>query len=71
MLGNPILTTSVKHKDAILEYHTDPEIIKEEYDKLVDAVIDGGVGHNVPSTVIDCSNDDIVIVRQGVGQLDL
>ncbi len=71
MLGNPILTTSVKNKDAIVEYHTDPEIIKEEYDKLVDAVIDGGMGHNVPSTVIDCSNDDIVIVRQGAGQLEL
>lgn len=70
-LGNPILTSSVKSKDEILEYLTDPEVIKEEYDKLVDAVVDGGFGKNVPSTVVDCSNDDIEIVRQGAGELEL
>lgn len=70
-LGNPILTTSVKSNDEILEYHTDPELIKEEYDKLVDAVIDGGMGKNVPSTIVDCSSDDIEIIRQGAGDLEL
>ncbi|MCQ2959447.1 MAG: threonylcarbamoyl-AMP synthase [Bacteroidales bacterium] len=70
-LGNPILTSSVKSKDEILEYLTDPEVIKEEYDKLVDAVIDGGFGKNVPSTVVDCSNDEVEIVRQGAGELEL
>lgn len=70
-LGNPILTTSVKSKDEILEYLTDPEVIKNEYDNLVDAVIDGGTGNNVPSTVIDCSNDEIEIIRQGAGELEL
>ena len=70
-LGNPILTSSVKSKDEILEYLTDPEVIKEEYDKLVDAVIDGGFGKNVPSTVVDCSNDTIELIRQGAGELEL
>lgn len=70
-LGNPILTSSVKSKDEILEYLTDPEVIKEEYDKLVDAVVDGGFGKNIPSTVVDCSNDTIEIVRQGAGELEI
>ena len=70
-LGNPILTTSIKSTDEILEYPTDPEIIKDEYDKLVDAVIDGGFGNNVPSTIVDCSNDTIEIVRQGLGELEV
>ncbi len=70
-LGNPILTASVKSKDEILEYLTDPEVIKDEYDKLVDAVIDGGAGKNMPSTVVDCSNDTIEIIRQGAGELKI
>lgn len=70
-LGNPILTSSVKSKDEILEYLTDPEVIKDEYDKLVDAVIDGGAGKNMPSTVVDCSNDTIEIIRQGAGNLEI
>ena len=66
-----ILTTSIKSTDEILEYPTDPEIIKDDYDKLVDAVIDGGFGNNVPSTIVDCSNDTIEIVRQGLGELEV
>lgn len=69
-LGNPILTTSVKNDDDIIEYTTDPEIIKEDYDKLVNAVIDGGIGKNIPSTVVDCSGDEIEIIRQGAGELE-
>lgn len=70
-LGNPIVTTSLKHEDSILEYNTDPELIYERYSKLVDIVIDGGMGGNVASTIIDCSEDDnIVIVREGLGPID-
>lgn len=64
-LGNPILTTSLKADDEILEYTTDPELIYEDYQNLVDVVIDGGYGGNIASTVVDCSGDDIEIIRMG------
>ena len=64
-LENPILTTSLKDNDQILEYTTDPELIYEDYAKLVDAIIDGGFGNNVPSTIIDCTTKDLEIVRMG------
>lgn len=70
-LGNPILTTSIKNEDDIVEYITDPELIYEKYKKRVDAVIDGGYGQNIASTVIDCSGDEIEIVREGIGDLEL
>lgn len=69
-LGNPILTTSVKTGDDIVEYMTDPELINEAYGKSVDVVIDGGYGQNVASTVVDCTDGDIRIVRQGIGELE-
>ncbi len=69
-LGNPILTTSLKEEDDILEYPTDPELIYEEYRDLVDVVIDGGYGGIIPSTVIDCSGDEPLLVREGLGELD-
>ena len=56
-LGNPLLTTSVKAEDEVVEYMTDPELIHEKYEKLVDLVIDGGFGQNVASTVVDCTDD--------------
>ncbi|GHT03671.1 threonylcarbamoyl-AMP synthase [Bacteroidia bacterium] len=68
-LGNPVLSTSVRDKDDILEYSTDPELIEEEYGTTVDAVIDGGYGGLEPSTVVDCTGDEIEIVRQGKGEL--
>ena len=68
-LGNPLLTTSVKSDDDVVEYMTDPELIHEKYEKLVDLVVDGGYGHNVASTVVDCSKGDIEIIRQGIGEL--
>jgi tRNA threonylcarbamoyl adenosine modification protein (Sua5/YciO/YrdC/YwlC family) len=67
-LGNPILTTSLKEEDRILEYPTDPELIYGEYRDLVDAVIDGGYGGMIPSTVIDCSGGEPVVVREGLGE---
>ncbi|MFA5815072.1 MAG: L-threonylcarbamoyladenylate synthase [Bacteroidales bacterium] len=70
VLGNPILTTSVHSGDVILDYTTDPELIHEDMGHLVDVVIDGGFGNNVPSTIVDCTGPDIKIVRQGLGTLE-
>ncbi|MFN6946156.1 MAG: L-threonylcarbamoyladenylate synthase [Cytophagaceae bacterium] len=69
-LGNPILTTSIKDDDDVLEYSTDPELIYEKYRDSVDVVIDGGYGNNVPSTVVDCTGDEIEIVREGLGDIE-
>ncbi|RYE18246.1 MAG: threonylcarbamoyl-AMP synthase, partial [Sphingobacteriaceae bacterium] len=68
-LGNPILTTSIKDDDDILEYATDPELIYEKYQNLVDIVIDGGYGDNVASTVVDCTSGEFEIIREGKGNL--
>ncbi|HDR89264.1 MAG TPA: threonylcarbamoyl-AMP synthase [Bacteroidetes bacterium] len=68
-LGHPILTTSIHDDDEIIEYTTDPELIYEKYRKQVDLVIDGGYGSNEPSTVVDCTGDEPVIVREGTGIL--
>lgn len=65
VLGNPILTTSLKDNDEVIEYTTDPELIYEDYENLVDAVVDGGYGGNVASTVIDCTGDEPEIIRMG------
>lgn len=67
--GSPLLTTSVHDDDEILEYTTDPELIHEKYEDLVDLVIDGGYGQLYPSTVVDCTGDEPEIVRQGSGEL--
>jgi tRNA threonylcarbamoyl adenosine modification protein (Sua5/YciO/YrdC/YwlC family) len=69
-LGNPVLTTSIHDEDKILDYTTDPELIHEHYLNQVDLVIDGGYGHNQPSTVIDCSGDEPIMIRQGLGLLE-
>lgn len=69
VLGEPLVTTSIKDEDEIIEYMTDPEFIYERYCDLVDIVIDGGYGDNQPSTVVDCTQDEPVILRQGKGIL--
>jgi tRNA threonylcarbamoyl adenosine modification protein (Sua5/YciO/YrdC/YwlC family) len=69
-LGHPILTTSVHDSDKIVVYTTDPEAIYENYREQIDLMIDGGYGGNVPSTIVDCTGDEPVIVRQGLGILD-
>ncbi len=69
--GNPLISTSVYDEDEILEYTTDPELIHEKYNNLVDIVIDGGYGDNVASTVVDCTGETIEIIRQGKGELDI
>ena len=68
-LGNPIATTSVKDKDMLIEYSTDPELIYEHFNKLVDIVIDGGYGDAIPSTIIDCTNNNPEIIREGKGDI--
>jgi tRNA threonylcarbamoyl adenosine modification protein (Sua5/YciO/YrdC/YwlC family) len=69
-LGNPIITTSIKDEDEILEYSTDPELIFEKFKNLVDIVIDGGYGKNVPSTILDCTKEPIEIIREGMGDIN-
>ena len=68
-LGNPILTMSLHDKDEIIEYSTDPELIEEKYENLVDIVIYGGYGGTEASTVINCTTDYFEIIRQGKGEL--
>jgi len=70
-LGNPIMSTSIRDEDEIIEYTTDPELILEKWDNLVDLVIDGGYGGNDPSTVIDFSTDTPEIIREGKGSLEI
>ncbi|MTI19477.1 threonylcarbamoyl-AMP synthase, partial [Fulvivirga sp. RKSG066] len=70
ILGNPIVTSSIKDDDEIIEYTTDPEAIYEEFKHQVDIVIDGGYGGNIPSTVVDCTQDQFVVMREGLGDIN-
>ena len=70
-LGNPIVSTSIKDEDEVIEYTTDPELIHEKWDKLVDIVIDGGYGDNIASTVVDLTGTEPEVVREGKGSLEL
>lgn len=70
-LGNPIVSTSIRDDDDILEYTTDPELILEKWNNLVDIVIDGGYGDNIASTIIDLSEGEPVVIREGKGNLDI
>lgn len=69
-LGNPILSTSIRDDDEILEYTTNPELIYEKYQEIADIVIDGGYGELIPSTIVDCTNNAIEIIRAGKGKLE-
>lgn len=70
-LGNPIITTSIKSDDEIMEYLTDPEDIIAKYGHLVDFIIDSGFSENEGSTVINCTNGDVEIVREGLGDTSI
>jgi len=70
-LGNPLITTSIKDDDHIKEYTTEPEEIYEDFKYKVDVVVDGGAGGNIPSTVIDCTGPELVMVRKGLGEIEL
>ncbi len=67
-LGNPIISTSIKDEDEVIEYTTDPELIFEKWESQVDLVIDGGYGGNEASTVIDLTTSEPVLIRQGKGE---
>ncbi|MCZ8227762.1 L-threonylcarbamoyladenylate synthase [Flavobacterium sp.] len=70
-LGNPIVSTSIRDEDDVIEYTTDPELIFEKWQNLVDVVVDGGYGDNVGSTIVDLSDYEPVVVREGKGSLDI
>jgi tRNA threonylcarbamoyl adenosine modification protein (Sua5/YciO/YrdC/YwlC family) len=66
-LGHPMVSASIHSEDEIQEYLTDPDEINEAFEKITDAVIDGGMGDNQPSTVIDCTGDVAEVIREGKG----
>lgn len=68
-LGCPMITASVKDDDEVVEYTTDPELIEERYGREVSLVIDGGMGDNVPTTVVDLTGGEPEIVREGRAEL--
>jgi tRNA threonylcarbamoyl adenosine modification protein (Sua5/YciO/YrdC/YwlC family) len=68
LLGNPLITSSIKNDDHIKEYTTDPEEIYEDFKHKVDLVISGGQGGNVPSTIIDFTGAEPFVTRQGLGE---
>lgn len=71
-LGNPLISTSLHDtSDDILEYFSDPEVIHRQYENVVDMVVDGGFGNIYPSTVFDCTGDEIQVVREGLGDLSV
>jgi tRNA A37 threonylcarbamoyladenosine synthetase subunit TsaC/SUA5/YrdC len=70
-LGHPIVSTSIRDDDDVLEYTTDPELIFEKWNHLVDIVIDGGYGGNYASTIIDLTDEYPEVIREGKGSLDI
>ncbi len=70
-LGNPLITSSIKDEDQIKEYTTDPEEIYNDLKAEVDFVIDGGIGGNIPSTIIDCTGDEPQVTREGLGSVEI
>ncbi len=71
-LGNPLISTSlIDTSDDVVEYFSDPEVIHQQYQDKVDMVIDGGYGNIYPSTVLDCSNDEVEVLREGLGTLEI
>ncbi len=70
-LGNPIVSTSIHDEDDLIEYTTDPELIFEKWKNQVDIVIDGGFGGNIPSTIVDLSEGEIAVLREGKGDIDV
>ena len=69
-LGNPLMTSSIFYNDETEEYITDPELIEEKYGQKVDLVVDGGFGGLIPSTIVDCTSDELEVIREGVGVLE-
>ncbi|TVZ51087.1 L-threonylcarbamoyladenylate synthase [Dokdonia sp. Hel_I_53] len=70
-LGNPIVSTSIYDEDEVIEYTTDPELIFEKWQSRVDIVVDGGYGDNIPSTIINLTGDEPILVREGKGSPEI
>lgn len=71
-LGNPLMSTSLKDRsDEVVEYYADPEVIVAQYEDRVDLIVDGGFGNVHPSTILDCSTDEVLVIREGQGSLDV
>jgi tRNA threonylcarbamoyl adenosine modification protein (Sua5/YciO/YrdC/YwlC family) len=70
-LGNPIVSSSIHDDDEVIEYTTDPDLIYERYEDQIDLLVDGGFGDNEASTVLDCTGDEIEILREGKGDLSI
>lgn len=70
-LGNPIISASIKDEDEIVEYTTDPELIYGRFSSQVDVVMDGGMGKNIASTILDCTANEIEVIREGAGDLSI
>lgn len=70
-LGRPIITTSIHDPDEVIEYTTDPELIYEKYREFAEIIIDGGFGRNEASTIVDCTSEEIEVIRQGLGILQV
>lgn len=70
-LGNPIISTSIYDEDEVIEYTTDPELIFEKWNNVVDIVVDGGYGGNIASTIIDLTGDEPILVREGKGSPEI
>ncbi len=69
-LGNPIVSSSINDEDDIIEYTTDPDLIWEKYSDHIDLLVDGGFGDNQASTVLDCTEEEVEVIREGKGLLD-
>ena len=69
LLGNPLIATSVHDDDEVIEYTTDPELIYEKYYTTIDLLVNGGYGHNTATTIVDLSNNDLEIIREGLGDI--
>ncbi|MFN0187068.1 MAG: L-threonylcarbamoyladenylate synthase [Bacteroidia bacterium] len=70
-LGRPLVSTSLHDLDEIVEYPSDPELIAEQWESVVDVVVDGDFGHIVASTIIDCTSGEAVLLREGAGSSDI
>ncbi|MEN8891101.1 MAG: Sua5/YciO/YrdC/YwlC family protein, partial [Wenyingzhuangia sp.] len=70
-LGNPLVSTSIYDEDEVIEYTTDPELIYEKWERLVDVVVDGGYGGNIASTVVDLSETNPIVIREGKGSIEV
>jgi tRNA threonylcarbamoyl adenosine modification protein (Sua5/YciO/YrdC/YwlC family) len=68
LLEAPLVTTSLHDPDKIIDYTTDPELLFERWESQIEMMISDGYGSNVPSTVIDLTQPEFVVIREGAGE---